>query len=58
MPSFLPRKANPKITDMVTDVAAARKAMWAAWIDECTMAQEALIEGILFQLPSAHDRQA
>ena len=32
---LLPRKPNPKLTDMALDVTAARKATWAGGIAEC-----------------------
>jgi len=35
------------------EIVTKRKDMWDGWIDQCVMAQEALIEGILFQIPGA-----
>ena len=48
----LPRKPNPKLTDMVgTDVTAARKAQWQGWCDDCARVQDAWVELMLRELP-------
>lgn len=59
MPAFGRKQApNPKISDMVTpaiDVITQRKTMFAAWIDECAMMQDLIVEGLLANLPSLND---
>lgn len=37
------------------EVVTARRRTWAGWMDECAAVQDALVEGMLANLPSAHD---
>ena len=52
-------KPNPKLTDMVSqpdaDVVTVRRRMFAVWMDECEAVHDALVEGLLANLPSLAD---
>ena len=60
MPGYLPRNQKPRptlsVTQMLT-VKQARKAMWADWIEECAMIQDAFVESMISQLPSFKERE-
>lgn len=46
------RLTGPK-PQQCDDVVRARRIMWSGWIDECVEMHEALVEGMLANLPSA-----
>lgn len=46
---------GPLIVPPTDDVVRARRIMWAGWADECVAVQDAFVEGMLANLPSAKD---